>query len=176
MKKRDRIIKADRTRYARTAQKFGIELPKTAKRALEIDAEMNTTFWRDALEKEMGVIDSVIEILPVDSRPPVGYKKIPCHLIFDIKMDFTRKVLFVAGGHITDPPSTMTYASVVSRESIRIGFLAAALNDLHILSADIQGAYLNAPCREKVYTICGPEFRQYEGRIEVIVKALSSLK
>jgi Reverse transcriptase (RNA-dependent DNA polymerase) len=60
----------------------------------------------------------------------------------------------------------VTYASVVSRESVRIGFLVA----------DIQSAYLNAPCAEKVYTICGPEFGKHEGRIGVIEKALYGLK
>ena len=45
-----------KTRYHRTTQKFGIELPKTVKRALEIDEETGTTFWRDALQKEMGTV------------------------------------------------------------------------------------------------------------------------
>jgi hypothetical protein len=67
--------------------------------------------------------------------------------VFDIKMDFTRKARYVAGGHATDSPSTQTYASVVSRDSICIAFLIAALNDLDIISADIQGAYL-VLCRE----------------------------
>jgi Reverse transcriptase (RNA-dependent DNA polymerase) len=70
----------------------------------------------------------------------------------------------------------VTYASVVSRESVRIAFLIAALNDIDIMLADIQGAYLNAPCAEKVYTVCGPEFRHNEGRIGVIVRALYGLK
>ena len=47
---------------------------------------------------------------------------------------------FVAGGHTTDPPATLTYSSVVSRDSVRIAFLKAALNDLNILSADIGNA------------------------------------
>jgi hypothetical protein len=34
----------------------------------------------------------------------------------------------------------------------------AAFNDLDILGTDAQNAYLNATAREKVYTICGPEF------------------
>jgi hypothetical protein len=38
----------------------------------------------------------------------------------------------------------------VTRESIRIAFLIAALNDLEILSADIGNAYLQAPAREQV--------------------------
>jgi hypothetical protein len=49
---------------------------------------------------------------------------------FEVKMDFTRKARFVAGGHMTDPPTEITYSSVVSRDSIRIGFLIAALNEL----------------------------------------------
>jgi Reverse transcriptase (RNA-dependent DNA polymerase) len=64
----------------------------------------------------------------------------------------------------------------VSRESVCIGLLIAALNDLDVLAANIQGAYLNAPCGEKVYTICGPEFGKDEGRIGVITKALYGLK
>ena len=59
---------------------------------------------------------------------------------------------------MTDPPKESTYSSVVSRDSIRIAFLPAALNDLDVLSADVQGAYLNAPTKEKVYTIAGLEF------------------
>jgi hypothetical protein len=63
----------------------------------------------------------------------------------------------VAGGHTTDAPTTMTYASVVSRESVRIRLLIAALNNLSILAADIQNAYLTSPCHEKIYTILGPD-------------------
>ena len=59
-------------------------------------------------------------------------------------MDFTRKARFVAGGHMTDPPVIMTYSSVVSRDSARIGFLLAALNDLELVAADIGNAHLQA--------------------------------
>jgi hypothetical protein len=64
-----------------------------------------------------------------------------------VKVDFTRKARIVAGVHVTKPPKNQTYASVVSRDSVRIGFLNAALNDLDIMSADIQGAKLNASCK-----------------------------
>ena len=90
------------------------------------------------------------KFLEPGERVPVGYKWIRCHLIFDVKMDFTRKARYVAGGHMTDPPSTLTYSSVVSRDSVRIGFLLAALNDLELLAADVGNAYLNAPTRERV--------------------------
>jgi hypothetical protein len=45
-------------------------------------------------------------------EPPVGHKCIPCHMVFDIKMDFMHKARLVAGGHVTDPPSSITYSSV----------------------------------------------------------------
>jgi Reverse transcriptase (RNA-dependent DNA polymerase) len=124
----------------------------------------------------MANIKPVVNILDDVAKPPVGYQFIPCHMVFDIIMDFTRKARFVAGGHVTEPPSSITYASVVSRESVRIAFLVAALNNQDILGADIQGVYLNAPCDEKVYMVCGPEFGHYRGRYGVIVKALYGLR
>ena len=82
----------------------------------------------------------------------------------------------MAGGHLTEPPSTMTYSSVVSRESIRIGFLVAALNGLDVLAADIQNAYLNAPTEEKVWFRAGPEWGPNAGKPVLIVRALYGLK
>ena len=59
-------------------------------------------------------------------------------MIFDVKMSgLVRKAHLVASGHTTDTPSLITYSSVVSRESVRIVFLVAALNDLDIMLADI---------------------------------------
>ena len=177
IKKRDRIIKAVKKRYFRVFQKYGIELPKTVKRALEIDSENGTTHWRDAIRKEMAAVGKAFEILDEGASAPVGHTLIDAHMVFDIKPDFTRKARLVAGGHMTDPPASITYASVVSRESVRIAFLIAALNDLDVLAADIGNAYLNARTKEKVYIICGKEFGdEYVGRKAVIVRALYGLK
>jgi hypothetical protein len=84
-------------------------------------------------------------------------------MIFDIKMDgqFTRKAMFAAYVNETrDIASHHTYESVVTRESVRITFLYAALNDLDILGlgCDVSNAYLNAPCFEKIWVHAGPEF------------------
>jgi Reverse transcriptase (RNA-dependent DNA polymerase) len=125
----------------------------------------------------MNVILPAVKILDEGTPAPIGFQQIPCHIVFDVKIDFTRKARFVAGGHVTNPPSTQTYASVVSRESVRIALLIASLNDMEVMSADTQGAYLNAPCHEKVYPIRGREFgTENVGRIAVIVKALYGLK
>jgi hypothetical protein len=176
IKKRDRIVKANYSRYVKRIHKFGVEMPKTIHRALEIDVETGTTSWRDAVNKEMKTVIPAFKFLEAGAAQPVGYTCITGHLIFDVKMDFSRKARYVADGHKTDPPASSTYASVVSRESVRIAFLLAALNDLEIMAADISGAYLNAPCRERVCIRCGPEFGEYEGRWAIIERALYGLK
>ena len=70
---------------------------------------------------------------------PIGYQQIRCHMIFDIKQeDFRCKACVVAGGHTTEVPATIMYASVVSRESVRISLLMLALNDVEVKMADIK--------------------------------------
>ena len=72
-------------------------------------------------------------------------------MIFDVKLDFTRKARLVAREDMTDPPETLTYSSVVSRESVRVAILIAALNDLNVVMFDIGNAYLNPKMTEKLY-------------------------
>lgn len=74
-----------------------------------------------------------------------------------------------------DQPSYNTYSSVVSRESVRIGFLIAALNDLELMSGDISNAYLNATTKEKIWFRAGTEFGNQKGQRVKIVKALYGL-
>lgn len=50
---------------------------------------------------------------------PVGSKEIPYHVIFDVKLDLTRKARLVAGGHRNkDVPKYTTFSVVVSRDSV----------------------------------------------------------
>eukprot|EP00970_Alexandrium_tamarense_P000827 scaffold95_cov108-Alexandrium_tamarense.AAC.12 len=93
-----------------------------------------------------------------------GFQEIRCHIVFDVKMDFTRKARFVAGGHTTEAPAAMTYSSVVSRESVRLAYLIAALHDLELASADISNAYLHAPCKEKICFQAGAECGKHRGK------------
>jgi hypothetical protein len=89
---------------------------------------------------------------------------------------FARKFIMVAGGHMTEAPATLTYASVVSRESVRIMLPIAALNDLQVKAGDFQNAYLTAPVTEKIWTRLGREFGTDCGKKAVIVRALYGLK
>jgi hypothetical protein len=176
IRNKDRIINAVRARHIRRNYKFGIQVPATIEEALDIDRHANTTFWHDAIQKEMKNNSIAFEFLEPEDNIPIGYKKITLHMVFDVKMDFTRKARLVAGGHLTDVPSSLTYSSIVLRDSVRIMFLLAALNDLKVLAADIGNAYLNAPNREKVYAVAGQEFGTRAGQNVIIVRALYGLK
>ena len=102
----------------------------------------------------------------------VGYQEISCHMVFDIKMDFTHKARFVTGGHTTEAPALVTYLSVMSHDSVHLAFLIAALNDVNILSCDLENAYLNAKCCKKIWFEGGVECGKDAGKVLVIVQAL----
>jgi hypothetical protein len=176
LRKRDRIIKKVKSRYWDRTHKYGILLPKSVEEALRIDRETGTNFWEEAIAKEMKAIECAFEFKDNDVMP-AGHQHIDCHMVFDVKITLDRKARYVAGGHQTEPTKEVTFASVVSRDSIRLGFLVAALNDLDVLSADISGAYLNAKAAEKVYTTAGKEFGPDKaGRPVLIVRALYGLR
>jgi hypothetical protein len=119
----------------------------------------------------------VINILPDGHSAPIGYQKIPCHTIFDVKMEtFRQKARLVAGGHRTKAPTTITYASVVSCETVHLALTIASLNDLKVLVGDVLNAYITAPVKEKVFTVLGPEFGHDTGKSAIIVHALYGLK
>ncbi len=106
----------------------------------------------------------------------IGYQEIQWHVIFDVKVDFTRKARFVAGRHTTDTPGSITYSSVVSRYSVRLAFLIAGLNDLDVLAGDVTNAYLNAKCREKIWFEGGIKTGEDKGKVLIVTRALYSLK
>jgi hypothetical protein len=177
LRRRDRIIKAVKTRYLKRTHKYGIQLPKTVVEAYELDRASNTDYWHQAIMKEMTNNAVAFQILEDGEMPPVGSQWISFHMIFDVKCDFTRKARFVAGGHWTDTPTQLTYSSVVTRDSVGIAFLIAALNNLDIMAADVGNAYLQAPVREKVHTTAGPEFGPSNvGKTVVVVRAMYGLK
>jgi hypothetical protein len=124
--------------------------------------------------KNVGVAFQVVES---DCVTSTQYQKIKCHFVFDVRMNLQRKDRLCAGGHATDPPAAITYASVVFRESVGIALTIAALNDLRVMSADIQNAYLNSPCDENIWTVLGPEFGPDKAdKRALVVGALYGLK
>ena len=86
--------------------------------AREIDKRNKNNLWMDALKMEMENVKVDFDIQKDDTPIPVGYKEASGHLVWDVKMDFTRKTRWVKDGHKTDDPEGSNFAGVVSRNSI----------------------------------------------------------
>ena len=116
----------------KTTQKYGIEIPASVQHAFELDRKNGNNLWKEALEMEMYNIGVIFEILEDEKTGPAGYTKVSDHIIWSVQMDFTRKARWVLDGHKTPDPVGCKYAGVVSRESVRIAFTYAALNELDV--------------------------------------------
>lgn len=124
----------------------------------------------------VGVAFEVID----ESRPPgqpPGQTKVTGHMVYDVKMDFTRKAPWNLDSHLTPNVTYSTYASVVSGNSVCMTLTCAALNGLEVCAPDItpniHNAYIQAPSSQKNYVICGPEIGlQNVGKVALIHRAL----
>ena len=70
------------------------------------------------------------DIKEMDTKIAPGHSYLDCHLIFDVKMDFTRKAMFFANCSTPRITSASKYAGVVSIETAIISFTYATLNGL----------------------------------------------
>ena len=77
----------------------------------------------------------------------------------------------------TPNPIGSTYTGVVSRESVRIAFTYAALNNLYVFSANVRSVYLQSQSSHKDYIIYGLEFGiKNVNKVALIHKALYECK
>ena len=158
--------------------KYGIQIPRGYKEAMELDKKNGDTKWMDAINREKNQLFDyeTFKVLDRGEKAPKEYKRIPGFYVFDVKHDLRRKARFVAGGHMTTAPKEDTYSGVVDHESVRLGLFLSELNGLKVMAADVGNAYLHAETRQKVYIIAGPEFDpELEGRVMIIVKSLYGL-
>lgn len=118
LKKRDNIIAGVKQRVKKTTHKYGIEIPTSVAHAKEIDRRNKNRYWQDAIDKKMENLGIAFDILPDHKAPPVGYKRASGGLIFDVKMDFTRKARWVKHGYKTPNPVGLNYAGVVSSDTV----------------------------------------------------------
>eukprot|EP00934_Nitzschia_sp_Nitz4_P008127 Nitzschia sp. Nitz4//scaffold260_size33533//228//6137//NITZ4_007876-RA/size33533-snap-gene-0.41-mRNA-1//-1//CDS//3329544674//8117//frame0 len=177
IKRAKRIVAAVNTRYQKTTHKFGIKVPKTVAQAQALDKENGDTQWMDAVRLELANVKVAFKVLDEGEDVPQGYQQLDGHFVFTVKMEsFKRKARWVAGASGVETPKELTYASVVSRESVRIALTLAALNDLQVIASDVQNAYLTAPTTERIWTVLGPEWGELAGRKAIIVRALYGLK
>ena len=158
--------------------KYGFEIPKNYKHAIEIDKRNGNTRWQDATELELESMAAydVFRDHGYDAKPPPGYKNIRVHLIYDVKHDGRHKARLVADGHLTDVPNESVYSSVVSLRGLRMLLFLGELNGIETWGTDIGNAYLEAMTSERVCIIAGPEFGPLEGHLLLIHKALYGLR
>jgi hypothetical protein len=97
LKRRDRIISKIDARFAKKSHKFGIAVPATVKEALQMDKDNGNAAWWDSIQKEMKNVRVAFNVLDDDANLPPGHTFVKCHVIFDVKMDLTRKSRYVAG-------------------------------------------------------------------------------
>jgi hypothetical protein len=106
LKKRNRFLSKVKSKYWQQTHKYGIEIPKSVKHALELDQKNGDNQWWDAIMTEMANVRVAFQVFDGERKQlPPGYQEIKCHMIFDVKLgeNFRRKARYVAGGHVTDP-------------------------------------------------------------------------
>jgi len=121
--------------------------------------------------KQLGDFTTFNE-LGLHTEVPEGFKNIRVYLILDVKHDGRHKARLVADGHLMDIPVNTVYSGEVSLRGIRLLLFIAELNKLQVWSTDIGNAYLQAKMKEKVCFIAEPEFKDREGHLLTIHKAL----
>ena len=78
---------------------------------------------------------------------------------------------------MTNAPAAMTYASIVSQETVCIVLTFAAHNSLEVKTGNDMNAYITASVMEKVLTVLRTKFGDNDcGRHAIIVCALYGLK
>jgi hypothetical protein len=77
---------------------------------------------------------------------------------------------------MTKAPTTITYMSVVSCETVHIALLLAALNDLNVKVGDVLNDYITAPITKNVWTVLEPESGNNSSKSAIVVRALYGLK
>ena len=103
---------------------------------------------------------------------PDGFQKIRVHFVYAVKHDGRFKARLVADGHLTKEPVESIYSGVVSLRSLKMVVFLSQLNDLEIWGADVGNAYLEAYTDEKLCIIAGPEFKELQGHLLIMIKAL----
>ena len=71
-----------------------------------------------------------------DGTPPVGYKNISSHFVYDIKHNRRHKTRYVMDEHKTEIPLKSVYSRVVTLRGLSLVVFLAELNELELLTTD----------------------------------------
>ena len=166
-----RAVKQSWIRQVRASARYqhGFQVPKDYNDAIRLDKENSNTHWQDAMDLEL---TGKAQFHNGKAVTPDGFQKIRVHFVYAVKHDGRLKARLVADGHLTKEPVESIYSGVVSLRSLRMVVFLSQLNDLEIWGADVGIAYLEAYTDEKLCTIAGPEFKELQGHLLIMIKAL----
>ena len=177
-----RAVKQSRICQVRTSVQYqhDFQVPKDYNDAIRLDKENSNTHWQDAMDLELTQIHEYKVFKDKGKAQfhngkvvtPDGFQKIRVHFIYAVKHDGRFKARLVADGHLTKEPVESIYSGVVSLRSLRMVVFLSQLNDLEIWGADVGNAYLEAYTDEKLCIIAGPEFKELQGHLLIMIKAL----
>ena len=177
-----RAVKQSRIRQVRASARYqhGFQVPKDYNDAIRLDKENSNTHWQDAMDLEITQIHEYKVFKDTGKAQfhngkavtPDGFQKIRVHFVYAVKHDGRFKARLVADGHLTKEPVESIYSGVVSLRSLRMVVFLSQLNDLEIWGADVGNEYLEAYTDEKLCIIAGPEFKELQGHLLIMIKAL----
>ena len=170
-----RAVKQSRICQVRASARYqhGFQVPKDYNDAIRLDKENSNTHWQDAMDLELTQIHEYKVFNDTGKAQfhngkvvtPDGFQKIRVHFVYAVKHDGRFKARLVADGHLTKEPVESIYSRVVSLRSLRMVVFLSQLNDLEIWGAE---AYTD----QKLCTIAGPEFKELQGHLLIMIKAL----
>ena len=177
-----RAVKQSRIRQVRASVRYqhGFQVPKDYNDAMRLDKENGNTHWQGAMDLELTQIHEYKVFKDTGKAKfhngkvvtPDGFQKIRVHFVYAVKHDGRFKARLVADGHLTKEPLESIYSGVVSLRSLRMVVFLSQLNNLEIWGADVGNAYLEAYTDEKLCIMAGPEFKELQGHLLIMVKAL----
>ena len=177
-----RAVKQSRFRQVRASVRYqhGFQVPKDYNDAMRLDKENGNTHWQDAMDLELTQIHEYKVFKDTGKAKfhngkvvtPDGFQKIRVHFVYAVKHDGRFKARLVADGHLTKEPVDSIYSGVVSLRSLRMVVFLSQLNNLEIWGADVGNEYLEAYTDEKLCIMAGPEFKELQGHLLIMVKAL----
>jgi hypothetical protein len=173
-----RILKVS-TSSAGIKYKFGIQVQKGIKNAIDLDKKNGNQLWQEAFKTELKQLTDYQTFIVLDSGEdiPTGYQKIPYYMVFGVKYDLRNKARLVAGGNWTVNDKEDIYSGFVRADTVRIGFFLWDLYGLWYCACDIGNAFLYGKTKDKVYITAGPEYGvDLHGKNLIIDKSLYGLK
>ena len=170
-----RAVKQSRIHQVRVSARYqhGFQVPKDFNDAIRLDKENSNTHWQDAMDLELTQIHEYkvfkdtgkAQFHDGKAVTPDGFQKIRVHFVYAVNHDGKFKARLVADRHLTKEP-------VVSLRSLRMVVFLSQLNDFEIWGADVGNAYLEAYTDQKLCIIAGPEFKELQGHLLIMIKAL----